>query len=173
MKTAAIEIEDKVNQLLAVLDNDIRHIQNNLSRLNELRGFIVKRDDASLQKLLENIRSESGGYRENELKRNSLRKELAAALGCDFRQMTLSRLEAELPDEMKLQVAQKRTELKTLAEKLKNEHISTVMLLSDCARFNSTLLKSVLELGRTGTITYSSRGFVRRQDDSAFMNLQL
>ncbi|PKL50680.1 MAG: hypothetical protein CVV39_01090 [Planctomycetes bacterium HGW-Planctomycetes-1] len=173
MKTAAIEIEDKVNQLLAVLDNDIRHIQDNLSRLNELRGFIVKRNDASLQKLLENIRSESGGYRENELKRQSLRKELAAALGCDFRQMTLSRLETELPEETKSQVARKRTELKTLAEKLKNEHLSTVMLLSDCARFNSTLLKSVLELGQTGTITYSSRGFARRQDDSAFMNLQL
>jgi hypothetical protein len=135
--------------------------------------LVVKRDDASLQKLLENIRSESGGYRENELKRQSLRKELAIALVCDFRQMTLSRLETELPDEMKSQVAQKRTELKTLAEKLRNEHISTVMLLSDCARFNSTLLKSVLELGQTGTITYSSRGLARRQDDSAFMNLQL
>jgi hypothetical protein len=172
MKISAIEIEDKVNQLLNILDNDIRHIQDTLSRLNELRGFIVKRDDTSLQKLLESIRSESDSYKENELNRRSLRNELAAALDCDLRQMTLSRLAEELPEELKSQIVRKKTELKMLAGKLKNEHLCTVMLLSDCARFNNTLLKSVLELGQAKTITYSSRGLAQRQADSAFMNLQ-
>jgi hypothetical protein len=55
MKTAMIEIEDKVDQLLAVLDKDIQHIQDTLSTLNELRGLVIKRDDASLHKLLESI----------------------------------------------------------------------------------------------------------------------
>lgn len=172
MKTAAFEIEDKINQLLAVLDKDIRHIEDTLSRLNDLRSFIVKRDDASLQKLLESIRSESNSYKENESKRQLLRQELAAALNCDFKQMTLSGLEAELSGEKKTEVTQRKIKLKTLAAKLKKEHSSTIILLTDCARFNNMLLKSILELGQAGTITYSPRGSAERQTNSAFMNLQ-
>ena len=172
MKTATIEIEDKVDQLFLVLDRDIQHIRENLSRLNELRGLVVKRDDASLHKLLESIQSESNSYKENELKRQSLREELATALDCSLEQMTLSRLEAELSGEKKTEVTRRRIKLQTLAEKLKKEHLSTTMLLSDCARFNSMLLTSVLELGQAGTGTYSPRGFAERQTNSAFVNLQ-
>jgi len=172
MKTTMFEIEDKVNQLLAVLDKDIQNIENTLSRLNDLRGFVVKRDDDSLQKLLESVQSESNSYKENESKRRLLRQELADALNCDFKQMTLSRLETELTGEKKAEAAKRKIKLKTLAGKLKKEHSSTVMLLSDCARFNNTLLKSILELGQAGTITYSPRGFAERQANSAFMNLQ-
>ena len=172
MKTATIEIEDKVNQLLTVLDRDIQHIMENLSKLNDLRGLVVKRDDISLHKLLERIKSESNSYKENELKRQSLREELAIAANCSLKQMTLSRLEAELSGEKKAEVAERRTKLQTLAEKLKKEHLSTTMLLSDCARFNSVLLKSVLEFGQAGTITYNPKGFTDRQANSAFVNLQ-
>ena len=92
MKTATIEIESKVDQLFGVLDEDIRYIRENLSRLNELRSLVVKRDDTSLRKLLESIQSDSNSYKDNELKRRSLRKELATAFNCGFEQMTLSRL---------------------------------------------------------------------------------
>lgn len=173
MKMVTIEIENKVNQLLAVLDKDIQYLQNNLTKLNELRGLVVKRDEASLQKLLERIQSEPNGYKENELARRQLREELAYAMDCRFEQMTLSRLETELSGEKKNEVAQRKMNLKTLAEKLKKEHLSTMMLLSDCARLNSMLLKNILELGRARTITYNPKGFTERQSGSAFMNLQL
>jgi len=172
MKTATIEIEDKVNQLLTVLDRDIQHIMENLSKLNDLRGLVVKRDDVSLHKLLERIKSESNSYKENELKRQSLREELAIVTNCSLKQMTLSRLEAKLPGEKKAEVAERRAKLQTLADKLKKEHLSTTMLLSDCARFNSVLLKSVLEFGQAEIVTYNPKGFVNRQANSAFVNLQ-
>jgi len=172
MKTATIEIEDKVDQLLLIIDKDIQHIMENLSRLNGLRGMVVKRDDVSLRKLLESIQSKSNSYKENEFKRQSLREELATALDCSLEQMTLSRLEAELSGEKKREVKWRRIKLQTLAEKLKKEHLSTTMLLSDCARFNSVLLKSVLEFGQTGTVTYNPKGFANRQARSAFVNLQ-
>jgi len=172
MKTAAIEIEDKVDQLLIVLDEDIRNIVETLSRLNDLRCLVVKRDDVSLYKLLESIKSESKSYKENELKRQSLREELAIASNCSLKQMTLSKLEAELSGEKKAKVTERRTKLKTLIEQLKKELLSTTMLLSDCARFNSVLLKSVLEFGHAGTITYGPKGSAERQTNSAFVNLQ-
>ncbi len=89
MKIAASEIEDKVDELLVVLDRDIRHIQENLLRLNELRGLVIKRDEASLQKLLESIQSETNSYKDNELKRQSLREELETAFSCSIEQATL------------------------------------------------------------------------------------
>jgi len=172
MKTSAIEIENKVDRLLAVLDRDIQHMEETLSRLNELRALVIKRDDASLGKLLESIRSESDSYKDNESKRRLLREELAIALGCSLEQMTLSRLEAELSGEKKIEVAQRKAKLRTLARNLMKEHLSTATLLSDCARFNRLLLKSIFELEGTGIMTYSPRGFNERQTNTAFVNLQ-
>jgi len=159
-------------RLFGILDEDIRHIRGNLSRLNELRSLVVKRDDTSLRKLLESIQYDSNSYKDNELKRRLLLKELATAFDCGFEQMTLSRLEVELSGEKKAEVTERKRELQTLAEKLKKEHLSTAMLLSDCARFNSALLRSVLELGQAGTITYSPNGSAERQANSAFVDLQ-
>ena len=88
------------------------------------------------------------------------------------KQITLSTLEAELAGGKKAQVAERKAMLRLLAEQLKKEHLSTSLLLSDCARFNSVLLKSVLEFGQAGTITYSPKGFANRQANSAFMNFQ-
>lgn len=172
MKTETFKLEEKVSQLLAVLDRDIQNIHINLSRLNELRSFVVKRDNASMQKLLEGIQSESNSYKENDSERRRLREELANILGCSFKEMTLSRIETKLSAEKKNEVTERKIKLKTLAEKLKKEHLSTVMLLTDCARFNSMLLKGILELGHARTITYSPKGLAERQSSSAFMNMQ-
>ncbi len=193
MKTTAIEIEDRVDpvrdprledsgfqekisngveELLAVLDGDIQHIQESLSRLNELRSLVVKHDNTTLGKLLESIQTESDSYKYNELKRQSVRRELATAFGCGLEQMTLSMLEAELTGEKKAQVAEKKAMLRLLTDQLKKEHLSTSLLLSDCVRFNNVLLKSIFELCKTDTITYDSNGFTKRQADSGFVNLR-
>lgn len=172
MKATTISIEDKVDELLLILDEDIRHIRQSLSWLNELRSLVIKRDDASLGKLLETIRSESEGYRKHELYRQSIRKELAGALGYNLGQMTLSALEAGLPKEKKDQVAEKKTKLNSLVKKLKKEHLSTALLLSECARFNKMLLESVFKFGNTRTVYYGSNGATKQQNDTAFVNLQ-
>jgi len=172
MKATAIDIEDKVDELLAVLDKEVEHIQESLSRLNELRSLVVKRNDAALGKLLESIRVESDNYRNHESKRQSIRKKLAIALDCSFKQMTLSRLEAALPKEKKAEVTKRKDILRSLTKELKKEHLSTAMLLSDCARFNGLLLKSIFDLGKTETVIYNSNGDTKRQTDVAFVNLQ-
>ena len=172
MKATAIRIEDKVDELLVVLDKDIEHTQQSLSRLNELRSLVIKRDDVALGKLLESIQTESDSYRSHELKRQSIRKELASALGCGLEQMTLSTLEASLPKEKKDQVTGRKAKLKSLIKELNKEHLSTALLLSECARFNRMLLKSVFNLGNTGTVYYGSDGATRQQNDMAFVNLQ-
>ncbi|KPK45165.1 MAG: hypothetical protein AMJ65_00725 [Phycisphaerae bacterium SG8_4] len=173
MKTATIEIEEKVDELLVCLEADVRHIQESLSNLNELRSLVIKRDDTALEKLLENIRAESSRYADHESARQSMRKELADILCCSFEQMTLSALKAYLPQAQREQVARVQRQLKALTKELKKEHLRTTLLLSECARFNSLLLRSIFDLGQTGAVYYNSNGAARRQMDTAFMNLQL
>jgi hypothetical protein len=173
MKKITISIENKVEELLVVLDEDIRQIEQNLSRLNELRSLVIKRDDVALGRLLERIQAESDDSRSHELKRQSIRKELANALGWSFEQMTLSALEASLTNNKKDQVTKRKMKLVALIKELKKEHLSTTLLLSECARFNRMLLKSVFNLGSTGTIHYGSNGATREQTDMSLVNLQL
>ena len=172
MSTATIEIEDAVDRLLAVLDEDIRHIRKSLSTLDGLRHSVVKRDDASLRKLLEGARSESDSCKNSEAERRLLREKLAIIMDCEPGQMTLSRLETELSGQKKAQVTERKITLRALIDKLQKEHAGTMMLLSDCARFNGMLLKSVFQLGQTGEITYSPQGSVQRQINTAFVDSQ-
>ncbi|MHC4193117.1 MAG: hypothetical protein ACYSX1_01260 [Planctomycetota bacterium] len=172
MSVVTVEIEDKVDELLRVLDMDIQHIQENLSRLNELRSLVIKRNEADLKKLLENIKAESDGCRKHELKRTRLRKELANALNCNLEDMTLSKLETVLPGEKRIEVAAKKAELKALAGRLKKEHLGTTMLLSDCARFNRQILKCIFDLGKMGIVYYDSKGSTKRGMTEAFVNMQ-
>jgi hypothetical protein len=172
MKTSNIEMQVKVDRLLIVLQRQIQTIKLNLSRLNELRAFVVKRDELSLRKLLSTIQSESPNQADDELKRETLRKELAIIFGCQTRQMTLTMLEEELDGPKKERVAQIKNDLRDSAIELRKEHAGTIMLLSECARFNKTLLNGVLQMGRSSEITYSQNGSALRHGNSGFMNLQ-
>ena len=173
MNATAVGIEDKVDKLLDVLNEDIDRIRESLSYLNEIRALVIKRDDAALSRLLESIQAESNDYQAHELKRCNLRVALADALGCDARQVTLSMLEAVLPSGGKTRVTRTKALLGPLVKELKKEHLSTALLLSRCAAFNSLLLKSIFALGSRDTVTYSSNGASKKQTGAAFLNLQL
>ena len=173
MKSSSIEIEEKVDELLTCLDKDSQHIEESLSQLNKLRSLVIKRDDSGLGKQLEIIQAKSDSYRNHQSKRQSIRKELANALGCNTEQMTLSALEASLPKGKKAQVTRKKAKLMSLIKELKKEYLSTTLLLSECSRFNNLLLKSIFDLGKTGAVYYNSNGAAKQQTDMAFVNLQL
>jgi hypothetical protein len=173
MKATATSIEDKVDRLLVCLYRDVEHMQESLKQLDEMRRLVIKRDEAALGKLLENLHSVSDCFRNHELNRKSIRKELAESLGCDIEQMTLSALHQWLPEAKKDQVTQMKQKLRSLSAELKKEYLSTMLLLSECARFNNMLLKGILGLGKTESVHYKSNGQTRRHIDTAFVNLQI
>jgi hypothetical protein len=172
MITTNVAINQKVDELGTVLDKDIQHIEESLSWLNELRSLIIKRDDVLLGELLERIQSATEIYSANESRRQLVREELAQDLGCVFKEVTLSRLEKLLPEEKRAQLSQRKDKLRLLTGKLKKEHLSTMLLLSDCARFNGLLLRSILEPLRSGTITYDCGGSTKRDAETAFVNVK-
>ena len=172
MRVIAFEIiEKKVDELLVCLDKDILNLQESLAMLNQLRALLVKRDDASLSKMLVSIREKIGSYTDHKSKRQSILRELAKALNCNVENVKLTMLEKILPEEKKSQLSKRKIKLKSLVVELKKEHLSTALLLSECNRFNRLLLKSVFGLGSEKTVYYNSDGTTKRQNDAAFMNV--
>lgn len=170
MKPTAIE--NHIDELLSCLDEDIRHIQNGILQLSEMRKLVIKRDDIALGKLLQDIQNESNDYQSVELKRQSVRKELAKAFGYTVEQMTLSALESSLPESQRAHITERKIQLRTLVNEYKKEHVGTAMLLAECARFNNMLLKSIFDFRRAEGVCYDSSGTAERESDTAFVNLQ-
>ncbi len=172
--------ESKIMVLLEVLDEDIRHLENALSRLDLLRSLLIRRENAALEQLLSDIQQQAESYRAIEQKRQQLRKDLAADLDCTEGELTLSRLRKELtgPTCSEAQrrcgaaVADRQARLRSLAAQLKREHSLTALLLRDCARFNRSLLRVFLESGGRGCATYTPTGTTQRDTKAALMSIQ-
>lgn len=172
MNTITIEIENKVGQLLDVLEKDIQRSRHVLLRLDQLRSLVIKRDDHGLSRILAEIKVESGNNKDNEIRRQLLRRDLAKAFECNLEQLTLTRLETRLTGEIKVQVSTVKESLQMVTEKLRKEYLSTAMLLCECARFNRMLLKNIFEFSQRGAVTYSPNGLAQPHGNAAFMNLQ-
>ncbi len=173
MTEQSSELSQKVRELLDVLDRDIEQIERATSRLNELRELVIKRDEQALARVLEKIRTEAQDYQANEQQRSLIRQQLSGLLGCKGDRLTLSVLQSRIAEPAKSAVAGIQQKLKTLVRRLQTEYVSTVTLLSDCARINAILLKIVFDRGQTGPICYDSTGSASRESDAAFMNMRL
>jgi hypothetical protein len=173
MNERTVEISQKISLLLDVLERDVEHIGRTMSYLNELRGLVIKRDERGLGRLLDAIRTESQEYAGIEQSRQLMRKEMAEAFGCKPEEMTLTFLKKCACGEVKDTIAEIQQKLKTTVGRLKGEYAATVKLVSECARINSILLKTIFERKQPGLVCYDSAGLTNRQGDAAFMNMRL
>jgi flagellar biosynthesis/type III secretory pathway chaperone len=157
--------------LLDVLDEDVRHLESTLSRLNALRSLLIKREDAALQKLLEEVRGQADAYQANERKREQLRQDLAADLNCTARELTLSKLAGALAGHaVGLALVERQVRLRSLTAQLKREYMQTVLLVRDCIRFNRALLHVFLGSGGRGT-TYGATGAAQQEINGTLMSM--
>ncbi len=170
---ASATIETKTIALVEALDEDIRHVETVLSRLDTLRTLLIKREDAALEQLLGDIRPESDRYRRNEQKRQQLRRDLAAALGCTEGELTLSSLQSQLTGWTRDAVADRQARLRSLTAQLKRQYTLTVLLLRDCTRLNRSLLRAFFGSSGRGGTTYSATGAEKRPLPQALMSMEL
>lgn len=166
-------IEAVVDTLLAVLDEDIRHVEASLSQLDQLRSLLIKRDDKALEQLLKELQAQAQTRVAGDQRRQRLRHELAVALGYDAKDLTLSALQAELTGPIVEALAERQKRLKALVMDLKREHRLTAMLVSDCSRFNRSLMRVFFGSDATGSTTYSASGRAKNRSNVGLMNLQL
>jgi hypothetical protein len=173
MNEQTVVLSHKAQELLGVLEQDIEHVERTVSWLNELRGSVIKRDEKNLGLLLEEIRNEGQEYSANEQRRCLIREELAGLLNCTQKELTLTVLGRLMVEPEKSAIAERQQKLKTLLGRLQMEYVSTVALLSDCARINSLFLKTIFERSRPGLVCYDSAGLPSRESGAAFMNMRL
>lgn len=172
MKTLSLEFDNYIMPLIDVLESEMEHISFTLEMLDQLRGMVIKRDDKSLNLLLEKARLKIEKYAAIENRRQMIRKELARIWGCETKEMTLTRLIQILPPERSEQVRQTKEKLEHLLSRFQAEHLSTFMLLSECSRFNEIMLSALLN-GRRDESTYNRQGSMNRDVKQNIMNLQL
>jgi hypothetical protein len=166
-------VESKVEQLLGVLDEDIRHLETTLTQLDALRGLLIKRDDVALDQLLGEIRARTETYAANERMRQVLRADLGLALGCDASRLTLSKLQSMLPEQPRAAIVARQERLKGLVVELKREYTRAAALVSDCSRFNQKLVRAFFGARHPAGVTYSPNGATRQQTNVTLMSLKL
>ena len=146
-----------VDELMKVLDEDILRISSFLQQLDQLRASVIKRDEEALKILLESLNSQNSNYREIEDRRQNIRVRLSKVIGCNVKDVNLTRLGNHLDTDKQKVVADKQKALKDLVRRLGVEHKATVLLLRECSRLNNMMLRTVLGKSRM-TVTYNRRG---------------
>ncbi|MBN1817611.1 MAG: hypothetical protein JW828_09625 [Sedimentisphaerales bacterium] len=157
MKTSDANWDSLVQELLEILDAEQKRIVLTLTRLDELRSAVIKRDENTLYALQETIRTEQQQTAVLESRRETVRKKIADILGCSVGQLNLTRLCKSLDGILLRQAQSMQQSLKESVRRLRNEHTVTTLLLRDCARINQALLRCLLG-ERGGTRLYNARG---------------
>ena len=165
-------VEEQIEAFLALLDRDIPHLQGVLTRLEQIREYILQRNEEALTRLLEVVRGEADLYGDQEARRRRSRETLAEVLHCRVEDVTLTRLEAYATPSQRPRLVERRETLKALAVQLKLEHLKTSRLLAECRRFNTALLNELLGLDRHSMVTYGAHGRMQRNQDNVLMNWQ-
>ncbi len=173
MSDTMATLENMVRKMIGILDRDIEHLKDTINNLKIMYDMILSRDDRALGGLLESIKTESTDYRHNEMARQSIRNQIAMLVGCSLDKVTLSGLETVLDGQIKQDLSEKKDQLQKLAEKLKTQHLSTVFLLRDCAKFNRLLINNIFSYINGNTGTYNNRGNVTRSDHHSSMSMEV
>ena len=173
MNEQAVDITGRIEEMLDVLARDMTHIEYAVLKLNDLREFVIKRDEKGLTQLLGEIREETMDYQANEERRGVIQKELAGLFGCQPREVTLSVLKKRVSGVAGTAIGESQEKLKTMVGRLRVEYISTAALLSECSRINSALLRIIFNRSGIGPACYGKNGLTTRESGAAFMNMHL
>ncbi len=162
-------IESITDRLLRTLDQEAEHLSKVIEYLAELSRLILKRDEGSLQELLEQTRQETLLRDSAEADRKELIAGIAEAAGCQPSAVTLSMLEEVVPAYRPV-LHEKRLHLRKLVEDLRKQHYSTTMLLGEMIRINRSLLAGIT--GNKGNVTYGRGGQAKWAGADNILNLR-
>lgn len=167
-------IEILTEKFIEVIDSDITHLEMVANGLDQLRAAVIKREEEQLKQILTIVQSAISAYANVEMQSEVIRFELSKCLRCDLSEMNISKLREFVSLEQSEKLLEKQGILRGLIEKIKREHISTVMFLQECTRLNDKMLLEIL--GNNKQLTYNSNGKSRWNATAAstsMVNLKL
>jgi len=149
--------KDLLSELNAVLDEEIALLSLRRSQMKLLSGAILDRDDAAVERILDEIERTGELQAQTDAKLGNLRNSLAGEFGCQPEQMRLSRLLEAMSGQDRQALQQRRQMVAQLAGELQRQHLETAVVVFECARINRLLLECLCPSGGSVS-TYGADG---------------
>ncbi len=150
--------ESLIDELLAVLDEEIELLELKRSQLADLSEALVTADDEIVEELLEQIEQTEQTQTAVDMRLKVVREALAGAFGYeDIKELRLSVLAVELPEAQASAVDDRRRRMAEQVGKLRRQHLQTAMLLVECSRVNRMMMECISPSGET-VATYDATG---------------
>jgi len=158
--------------LISFLDDQIADIKQTLHRLDRLRAAVVRRDEGSLEQLMEEVQHETRRKKQTDLQMQQWQMKLSSVLECPPGEVNMTRLCEQLTAQDRRIVQEKQAILQKLTRELRNECQGTELLLRECARFTRLLLSSMVGAANQ-TRTYTARGREQWNVHCGQMNIKM
>ncbi len=156
---------------LAFLDERQVVLEHTLEQLNALRAAVIRRDEETLERLLEQTRQDALQERELAQRQCALERQLVAVVDGLSLPLTLTGLCRALDEPLRSRVEQTQQALRRTAERVQREYESTDLLLRQCARCNRRLLDAIL--GRSPqSLTYNAQGQSRQDTQGGLVSMK-
>ncbi len=161
-----------VGPLLEALHRQEQLLEIKTSQMARLFDVIAERDDAAMEKLLEEMELTESQQSRTDAALAAAKNNLALALGLPpSAAVGLSMLAGRLDEESAQLVRGRQRRLRLLVEALRRKHLATSHLLHECATINRAMLEAMS--GRQATMTYRPDGKVQWQLTDGYMNKEL
>jgi hypothetical protein len=165
-------LEAVASEMLNVLDDDAANLRATREMLNQLRGGVIKHDDAGLESLLAGMQSQQQAFRDVASRRQKIRDKAANLLTIPAPQVNLTALMTRLDEPLRNELGVRKRELEELIASVRAEYISTVTFVAECSRFNNMLLNGILSGTLKGARTYSPSGRAQMGGRSGLVNMR-
>lgn len=146
-----------VDELIAVLDEQISMLELRQSQLETLTDAITERCEETLSRLLNEIEQTQRYQETADVKLRAIRQTLGEFYHCDTEKIKLSMLAQYMDQSDRLAVEYRRQQIILLTGKLRRKHTQAVAQLVESARVNNMMLESLFPSSETVT-TYDASG---------------
>lgn len=146
-----------IDELGVFLDARQAELLETLARLGELRAAVIRRDEATLTQLLEQVQQDADRRCQMEAEQRSIEQRLLEAFDGLRAPVTLTRVCELVSEDRRAALGEKQAAMLETARRLENELDATEMLLRECARCNRELLAAILGRNQQ-SVTYDPQG---------------
>lgn len=143
-----------------------------LDRFGALRAAVIRRDEAALTRLGEQVREDAESHRELNTMQQQIERRLTEVFEGLGGSVTLSGLCACLEDDRRTALRHRQHALLDLARRVQNEAEATELLLRECARCNRLLLIAILG-EKHQTVSYDPQGQSQWDVHRGFVSMTL
>jgi len=143
--------------LLAALDESVALQEAVLAHLESAAEAVLHFREEALREEVDRQATMPARLQEAARHRHAARSALADALGWAVEEVTLGRLQAELPEPEARRVGRRRERLLALSQAVRRRHLRTAVLVGEAARIRRSLLDALAPAPTAGS-TYRTDG---------------